>query len=84
MTEYTLQPTAPSNEPDLVLKVWRPESMAFILASCASRRIQTVPSGAFVSPDGSYQVTLTCDRRRAEEVRAEFNSRPVQRYGRAR
>lgn len=60
------------------LKVWRSESMLFILAVCARLRIQTVPDRVMVAGDGAFQVTLLCDRALADEVRAEFNGRPIQ------
>lgn len=66
----------------MLLKVWRVESMAFILASCRRRAIRTDPPAAKALPDGSFEVALLCDRRLADEVRAEFNSRPIQACGR--
>jgi hypothetical protein len=59
------------------LKVWRRESMEFILASCAARRIQTVPAKPLPTSEGAFQVTLCCDRALADEVREEFNARPA-------
>lgn len=68
------------NEDAPMLKVWRRESMEFILAGCQRRRIPAVPPVPTPSADGSFQVTLHCDSALAGEVRDEFNQRPIQRY----
>lgn len=87
MKSYTLRPRADEgtgslpgmpvqlDRGDRTLRVYRKASSLFILASCARRSLhaaclEDTKSGAFL-------VTVQCSKEQFEEVRDEFNSRPL-------
>lgn len=57
------------------LRVHRPASVLFIQASCARRGL--VMTSVQNQKDGCFDIAIVCTKAQLEEVRREFNTRPL-------